>query len=261
MLNTTLERISPPSIAQAFDRGQIESMILNGRAPRGLRVHGHLSFAGNRTLTQLPPDLRVDSLDLSGCVNLTSLPEGLRATRLDCTGCHGLSRLPNGLHCYELTLRETSIAELPPDIQVEYRLDLTGCAELRSLPAGLKVGTLVLQGCTSLRALPEGLEFYFLDIGGCGRLESWPAHATVRIGRLNARGCRALSYLPSWMTQLAQLDVRGCESLTALPDTLRVTSWIDLADTQITELPAPLAATRLRWRGVPIEAQIGRAHV
>ncbi|BDI31280.1 hypothetical protein CCAX7_33310 [Capsulimonas corticalis] len=255
-MTTTLDRILTPSIAQAFDRAQIESMILAGRAPRGLRVHGHLSFAGNRTLTQLPEDLRVDSLDLSGCANLTSLPEGLRATRLDCTGCHGLTSLPRRLHCYELTLRDTSITTLPSDLQVEYRLDLTGCAELQSLPEGLKVGSLALQGCASLRALPEGLEVYFLDISGCTRLARWPEQATVRVGRLNARGCRALSYLPSWMTQLAQLDLRGCESLTALPQTLRVSSWIDLADTQITELPAQLAGARLRWRGVPIDARI-----
>ncbi|MCW3060799.1 MAG: hypothetical protein JWQ02_2620 [Capsulimonas sp.] len=256
MTTNTLERVLTPSIAQAFDRAQIEAMILAGNAPRGLRVHGHLSFAGSRALTQLPDDLRVDSLDISGCVNLTALPEGLRATRLDGTGCHGLTELPRRLHCYELTLRDTSISSLPADIQVEYRLDLTGCAELQCLPVGLKVGTLVLQGCTSLRALPEGLEVYFLDIGGCSRLAQWPTQATVRIGRLNARGCRALTELPTWMTQLAQLDLRGCESLTSLPETLRVTSWLDLADTQITSLPPQLAGARLRWRGVPIDARI-----
>lgn len=114
----------------------------------------------------------------------------------------------------------------------------------------------MLRECTALEELPEGLDVYFLDIAGCTQLSFWPEHAAVRVGRLNARGCRRLRSLPPWLQQLAQLDVSGCVNLAELPPTLSVSSWLDLADTQITWLPAAARAAQLRWRGVPIDERI-----
>ena len=80
--------------------------------------------------------------------------------------------------------------------------------------------------------------------------------ATVRIGRLTARGCAQITALPTWLTELSQLDVNGCAGLQELPESLRVNSWIDLAGTGICALPASCDGANLRWRGVPIDARI-----
>ena len=220
---------------------------------------GHLSYAGDRKITELPAGLTARSLDLSGCVHLRCLPKDLSVTRLNLRGCSSLQCLPSGLRCYELDLRETPLETLPADLDVEYKLDLSGCAALRELPENLKVGSLILTGCTSLTALPEGLDVYFLDISGCTRLQTWPRRASVRVGRLNARGCAQLTTLPPWLMNLAQLDIRGCANLTHLPDDLRVSAWLDIADSGIQFLPAHLDATALRWRGIPIDARIAFA--
>jgi len=235
---------------------QARQLILDGRAPEGLRVTGHLDLSNSRALTRLPASLAADSLNLSGCTALQTLPDGLRVRRLDLSGCAALRTLPAGLRLYELVLREMRLRALPADLRVDYRLDLEGCRELEYLPDGLTVGSLVLRDCVSLRALPEGLDVYFLDIAGCVGLIAWPREASVRMGRLNASGCTGLSRLPGWLTGLAQLDVSGCVGLSALPEGLTIGSWIDLAGTAIEALPASAASARVRWRGVPIDARI-----
>jgi hypothetical protein len=220
-----MESVSP-------DRAR--DLIRRGRAPAGLRVEGHLALNG-LPITELPPGLSAQTLDLSGCTQLRALPPGLQARRLHLNGCAALEALPAGLRCYELEMRDTPITHLPADLRVEYRLDLSGCAALAALPRGLKVGVLILRECTALTALPEGLAVYFLDIAGCANLSEWPASAAVQIGCLNMRGCRSLTTLPARLANLA---------------------WIDLADSGISGLPDTLQGVRLRWRGVPVEWRV-----
>src|SRR5581483_10618802 len=215
---------------------QAEQLILEGNAPAGLNVEGHI--------------------DLANHTQLTSLPKGLTVKRLTLDGCSSLEALPQGLHCYELSLQTTPIRTLPADIQVDYRLDLSNCDMLLALPARLKVGSLILRGCTSLRTLPEELDVFFLDMTGCVSLTDFPARGPGRMGRLNLRGCTRIRALPSWLAQLAQLDVSGCSSMTSLPEGLRVSSWLDLASTPLQSLPASLQGVQLRWRDVFITERI-----
>jgi hypothetical protein len=49
-------------------------------------VKGHLKLTSNRHLVELPSNLAVDSLDLSGCTALKALPPGLRARRINVNG-------------------------------------------------------------------------------------------------------------------------------------------------------------------------------
>src|SRR5919202_1659952 len=232
ILNSVRKRDEPVPVDGPVPAAPARTLILGRCAPAGLRVHGHL--------------------DLSNSPNLVELP----AHRARARGCTALQALPAGLHVYELQMQYARVRSLPPDLRVEYRLDLEGCTEPRSLPAGLKTGSLILRKCIALESLPEGLDVYFLDITGCTGLRGWPHAASVRIGRLNERGCAGLRALPPWLTTLAQLDISGCANLNALPEGLRVSSWIDLANTGITSLPASLQGVRLRWRGVPIDTRI-----
>jgi hypothetical protein len=213
-----------------------KELILLRKAPQGMRVSGALDLKGLPiTGSGLPEGLEAEVLDLSGCAALSELPRGLKVTRLSLNGCTALRSLPPGLRCYELEMRGTGVSHLPEDLQVQYRLDLQGSRLLRALPPGLKVGVLILRDCVELAALPEGLDVYFLDIAGCENLSHWPDSAAVRIGCLNARGCRSLRTLPGGLSNLA---------------------WIDLADTSIEELPPTLKGVRLRWRGVPVDERI-----
>ncbi len=215
-----------------------------------------LKWASDTMLDILPAGIEADSMDLSGCTSLRGLPDNLSVRRLNLSGCTALRWLPAGLHCYELDLRETPIRSLPPDLRVEYRLDLSGCTELETLPSGLKVGSLLLQGCTALRHLPEGLDAYYLNVSGCTGLTGWPRQGQVRFGRLDVSGCTEITALPEWLGELSQVDVGGCVRLTRLPEGLRLSSWLEVADSGLRSLPASLRGVSLRWRGVPVEERI-----
>ncbi|MBE7210468.1 MAG: hypothetical protein INR65_05570 [Gluconacetobacter diazotrophicus] len=145
---------------------------------------------------------------------------------------------------------------LPADLWVEFKINLSGCARLESLPRGLKTGSLVLGRCSALRELPEDLEVNFLSLDGCTALERWPESARVSIGTVSARDCVSLARLPATLQSLTNLDLRGCRRLDAVPPGLRLSGWLDLADTGIRSLPDSLRGVRLRWRGVEINAQI-----
>jgi hypothetical protein len=235
---------------------EARNLILRGEAQANLLVGGHLNLSNSPDLERLPEGLTVASLDVSGCERLSSLPNTLRVRRLDLSGCKALTALPSGLKLYELQMRQTEIRELPSDLRVEYRLDLAGCSRLERLPEGLKVGTLLLNDCISLESLPEGLDVNFLDISGCAALRGWPQNARIGIGRLRAANCALITSLPPWLMDMAQLDVSGCASLSKLPEGLRITSWLDLANSGIESLPASIQGAQLRWRGVPIDERI-----
>jgi hypothetical protein len=228
-----MQTVAPTSVMNASDAREA---ILAGTAPDNLKVKG--------------------KLDLSEITTAFQLPAGLQSTSLNLEGSTGLQALPSGLDCFYLNLSRTQIRELPSDLKVEYMLNLDGCSSLESLPPDLKVGSLVLRDCVSLKALPEGLQVYFLDLTGCSQLERLPQHGSLTFGRLVARGCRRLRELPKWIDDLSQLDLSGCESLSELPPNLRVASWIDIADTQISTLPSGVKQAKLRWRGVEIDERI-----
>lgn len=221
---------------ELISAGEAKARILAGNAPSGMQVEGHLDFTGSGTLQALPPNLTVRRLTLDGVQWMSTLPAGLR--------------------CYELSAMRSALETLPDDLEVEYRIDLSLCGKLARLPTDLKVGSLVLSGCVNLESLPEGLDVYFLNISGCTKLTKLPDRGSVNFGRLVARGCSNLRSLPSWLTNISQLDVSDCVRLTELPEGLWVSSWIDLAHTQIEKLPASMAGTRLRWRNVMIDERI-----
>ncbi|NJP06688.1 MAG: hypothetical protein HC837_14215 [Chloroflexaceae bacterium] len=221
---------------QVLTPEQARRLIEQGTAPVGLQVQGRLGFRKECHQLDLPANLTVTSLDLHG---LSSI-----------------SLLPPGLTCYDLDASGTALRSLPTSLRVEFRLDLSNCMQLATLGTGLKVGSLILRNCTALTALPEGLDVYFLDITGCTSLTDWPQEASIRIGRLTARGCIQLHRLPPWLTNVSQLDLRDCISLSELPETLCITSWIELANTRITRLPKASEGVQIRWKGVPIDERI-----
>lgn len=225
---------------QGIPAAQARSLLLAGKGKAGMRINGLLSFAklGGQKL-HLPPNLHVEALDLSANPEFDELPAGLR--------------------CFELNLDNTRVRRLPADLHVESILNLSNCLYLNRLPPGLTVGTLNVRGCRSLVELPEGLDVWFLDMTGCWSFRQWPKKATIRSGRLVLRGCTALTSLPVYLGPLAALNVRDCPNLRDLPESLRITGWIDVAQSGLAEakrLPASLQNVDLRWQGVRIEERI-----
>jgi hypothetical protein len=187
------------------------------------------------------------------------LPQDLSAEALDLSDCTGLKHLPAGLRAYELHLSQTAIRTVPPDLHVDTILNLSNCRKLASLPRGLTVGSLILRGCTSLESLPEELDCWFLDLTGCWAFRNWPKHATIRSGRLNLRGCTAVSFLPEYLGPLAAVNLRDCPNIRGLPSRLRITGWIDIAQSGLAAAratPPCLKAVEIRWQGVPIDERI-----
>jgi hypothetical protein len=187
------------------------------------------------------------------------VPDGLRTGVLDLSLAatkQPVTQLPAGLKCYSLNLAGQPLVTLPPEVQVDYKLDLTNCRQLKALPENLTVSTLVLSGCDALEALPAGLRSHFLQLDGCTALSHWPESAEVVHGWVRARGCMMLAQLPSRLGPLASLDLRDCRQITAIPPGVQVRSWVDIGGTRIDCLPESLEGIGLRWRGVPVSAQI-----
>jgi hypothetical protein len=207
-------------------------LILEHRAPAGMRVNGELDLIG---------------------ANIRFLPENLECSSLNLMHCPNLRELPHGLRCQHLRAYGLCLKRLPSDLRVRYRLELNGCVELEYLPEDLSVGALCLAGCHNLRALPEGLDVSFLDISGCTKLERFPTRGHIQHGHLTARDCINLRELPHWLESLSQVDLTNCSSLTALPSTLRVHTWLEVGGTQIRDVHD--LTTPLRWYGEPIDLQ------
>lgn len=182
-------------------------------------------------------------------------PEGRRACVLDLSN-DKIIALPDRIRCHTLRAPQSSLAELPDDLAVEFKIDLSHCHNLRKLPRGLRVSVLVLRDCNRLTALPEDMEVDYLDIQDCTALMEWPESARVSIGSVNARNCPLLRSIPASLGPVTSLDLQSCRKIDAIPAGVTVRSWIDIADTQVTSLPKELAHVGLRWRGVAVTPQI-----
>lgn len=225
------------SINRTISAQEAEPILSSGKGWAGMRISGLLKFAS--APPPLPTDMWVEALDLSDCTAFQNLPERLT--------------------CFELRLANTKVLQLPDDLRVESILELSGCGVLKSLPPRLSVGTLNLRGCRSLAELPEDLDVWFLDLTGCWSFRRWPQRAKIRSGRLTLRGCTALNSLPPYLGPLAALNVRDCPNLRELPDSIRITGWIDVAQSGLAEtrrLPASLDGVDIRWQGVRIDERI-----
>jgi hypothetical protein len=233
------------------------TLLLDGKVPEeGLQIEGRLDLSGDTRLSTLPGRWNVWELDLNGCTALTALPHELLVHRLELNDCAALKTLPAGLSAYRIRAQRAGFESLPEEIVVTYELDLTDCTHLRRLPEGLRVGSLIIRNCFGLDSLPEDLHLYFLDASNCVNLKHWGERGTVEVGNINLSGCRQLTYLPDWMTKIAQLNITNCVNLRRLPDNLRVTSTIELANSGLTSLPPGCRKATLRWNGVGIDERI-----
>ncbi|NET51679.1 MAG: hypothetical protein F6K09_24115 [Merismopedia sp. SIO2A8] len=80
----------------------------------------------------------------------------------------------------------------------------------------------------------------------------WPG---MRIsGHLDLHGLSTLYYLPDNLT-CGSLDISDCPHLTALPSGLRVTRWIEVAGSGLTDLPTNHGFI-LHWRGMPVSDRV-----
>ena len=159
---------------------EARDLILEGKAPKRLRVGGRLDLSGtdvttlpaglhcyhlalkNTPVRSLPTDLQVDyKIDLQGCTQLAELPVGLKVGSLVLRGCTALPALPEGLDVCFLDLQGCTRLERWPErasIRIG-RLNVSGCSRLTYLPRGLRrLAQLDVSNCASLCELPEGLE-------------------------------------------------------------------------------------------------------
>jgi hypothetical protein len=228
-----------PEVNQIFTASEAKMLIEAQLSPNEIYVVGALDLSDNQKLLRLPKILHCTSLNVSNCSNLLELPEVLE--------------------CNDLIARDLNISWVKGQIKIKYRADFSGCTRLQTLPENFKAGSLLLNDCTSLEAIPEGIDVYFLDISGCSQLTRFPTRGSIEVGHLIAKGCNRLLELPQWLSNIAQLDLSGCERITRLPTGLRISSWLDLADSGLVEAGAqilPDSRTPLRWRGVQVDRRI-----
>ncbi len=196
----------------------------------------------------------LDRLDMLRNEAARTLPDGLVCHRILAPESR-IEEIGGALRCRELVLDGGAIARIADGVEIDYRLSARGCHRLTALPANLRAGIVDLRDCLALERLPAGLSPAFLDLQGCTALARLPDDLILRGGRLDLRDCALVDALPERGT-VAQLDIAGCGRIDRVPAGFRVTSWIDVAGSGLTALPAHLAGIGLRWRGVPVDARI-----
>lgn len=153
--------------------------------PNGFVAENRLVLSACNSLTNLPDDLKVGSLNLSGCTALASLPEGLDVWFLDLQGCTKLSGWPRraAIHTGRLNLRGcTGITHLPDYINRLATLDIGGCTNLTELPEGLQISGWLDVAHSGLHYLPDSLARVSLRWRGVpvdGRIVFDPSSITV----------------------------------------------------------------------------------
>ena len=104
--------------------------------------------------------IRVQELNLRGCIALQNLPDDLMVRRLDVSHCPRLRELPAKLakHVIDLNVSHCSgLTSLPEDLVHLETLDISGCTGLTSLPENIRVRSWIdLAGC-SIKELPWSL--------------------------------------------------------------------------------------------------------
>lgn len=237
-----------PMLAKAARR-----LLQMGEAPENLVVSEPIQLQ-KLSIKLLPPGLTAPSLRMT-CDTLEALPARLNIRRIR-VHCRKLKSVGPGLQCDVLDLADSSIEELPQDMQARQRINLSGCAQLKTLPGNLVTGSLQLNQCVSLKELPRGLSVSFLELAGCTSLRRLPDDLRMNGGHLILRDCPWITNLPDELGEISGLDISGCLNLTKLPENLKVTSWIDIAGSAVTELPEGLKNVGLRWRGIPVSHRI-----
>ncbi len=160
-------------------------------------------------------------------------PADLRYIRLSLDA----TEIGAGIVCEELDGRGSKLQALPDDLTVKYRLALARCRELTQLPETLSVPSVNLSGCSKLVHLPRKMHLTFLNLSGCKKVTKLPEDLRMSGGILNLRACSAIEVLPDNIGEVAGLNLYGCSKVKALPEGLKVTSWIDITGTGITEIP------------------------
>lgn len=153
--------------------------------PDGFVAESRLVLSGCQSLTTLPDNFKVGSLNLSDCTALASLPEGLDVWFLDLQRCTGLSEWPRraAIHTGRLNLRGcTGVRQLPDYVTRLASLDIGGCVNLTELPEGLQISGWVDVAGSGLRHLPDSLACVALRWRGVpvdGRVAFDPQSITV----------------------------------------------------------------------------------
>jgi hypothetical protein len=115
MSNGRVPKKSTPSplnvnLLEPVSASHARTLILEHRAPDGLRVLGHLNLQGAADLTHLPDNLTCESLDISDCINLQVLPKGLHVTHWIELAGSGIESLPTG-HGFVLRWRGVPVSD------------------------------------------------------------------------------------------------------------------------------------------------------
>lgn len=156
------------------------------------------------------------------------------------------NKIAPGSICDDFNGSGSQITALPDEIVVHYRLKLARCKKLTDLPAELSVPSVDLSDCTVLQRLPSKMHVTFLNLNGCEGISELPEDFQITGGILNLSGCAQLTRLPDNMGEVAGLNLNGCAGIKALPTGLKVTSWMDITGTGITEIPETYAGVGFR---------------
>jgi hypothetical protein len=165
------------------------------------------------------------------------------------------TKIAPGIVCNEFDGTGSQITALPDDFVAHHRLKLRQCKGLTDLPTELSVPSIDLSDCTALRQLPAKMHVTFLNLSGCEGITALPDDFQIAGGILNLSGCTGITTLPDNMGEVAGLNLNGCHGITALPDGLKVTSWMDITGTGITEIPEAYAGVGFRNGNKVINAE------
>jgi len=215
-----------------------------GDLPKNLKVDNLLNLSGNDLVTELPENLQVRSLVISG----TNISDISKITNIEgnlLISGSKVSVLPDNLtvggelgigytNPHLVNEKEKLITSLPKGLKVGGLLDISH-TRIEELPEDLVAGSLKLKG-SLIKSIPDslGTKMQDLDISGCANITRLPSFLE-NAKNLNLAGT-GIEYLPENLKEVNMLSLEDSK-IKKLPENLKITDFLNLSNTAITELP------------------------
>mgnify|MGYP003334690602 FL=1 len=144
------------------------------------RVGGSLDLSYSK-VTKLPDDLTFKDygvLNISDCKKLKELPKGLNVYRIDAENS-SLMEIPDDLQCTYLSLQHTKVRQLPLFKNLIEDIDLEGCTYFKTLPVGFTAGKVLIQESNSFVSVPNNVKIEELVVNECKRFTSIGSNCSI----------------------------------------------------------------------------------
>ncbi len=216
-----------------------------------------LVLIGCSQVRELPLDVECESLRLKDC-SIASIPETWsQPSQLQLENCPNLRRLPSSweslgeIHLERFEVHNCPIAHLPRTVKAHKKISLSFLNRI-TLSCDLSANFIKILNSPALLEIEGSLSATRLSIVNCPQLRRFSAPSrALEVFKLIQ--CESLESLPkgmgmesSWSSKIKVVD---CAQLKEFPKRMYFRGDLVMKNTSITQLPTPMRACRVLWRG------------